>query len=115
MMKCWNYDRGGHGALDMAQGFAQSCNSYFIGLGQQVGKNDIIAMAERLGLGQRTGLYHQGIDEPYGLLPNTMGYTSPAEIANLSIGQGDLLISLFRQPTWCQLSPMAVFSTGSRL
>lgn len=93
MMKCWNYDRGGHGALDMAQGFAQSCNSYFIGLGQQVGKNDIIAMAERLGLGKRTGLYHQGIDEPYGLLPNTMGYTSPAEIANLSIGQGDLLIS----------------------
>ena len=93
MMKCWNYDKGGHGTLNMAQGFAQSCNSYFIGLGQLVGKRDLIAMAERLGLGCRTGLYLQGIDEPYGLLPNTMGYTSSAEIANLAIGQGGLLIS----------------------
>ncbi|HPU44873.1 MAG TPA: penicillin-binding transpeptidase domain-containing protein [Thermoclostridium sp.] len=93
MMKCWNYDRGGHGTLNMAQGFAQSCNSCFISLGQMVGKRDIIAMAERLGLGKRTGLYLQGIGEPYGLLPNTMGYTSAAETANLSIGQGDLLIS----------------------
>lgn len=93
IMKCWNYDQGGHGTLDMTQGFAQSCNTYFIRLGQEVGKRDIIAMAERLGLGRRTGLYLQGIDEPYGLLPNTMGYTSAAEIANLSIGQGDLLIS----------------------
>jgi len=93
MMKCWNYDTGGHGTLDMAQAFAQSCNSYFIGLGQMVGKRDIVAMAEKLGLGKRTGLYLQGIDEPYGLLPNTMAYASAAEIGNLSIGQGDLLIS----------------------
>jgi len=93
MMKCWNYDSGGHGTLNMAQAFAQSCNTYFITLGQLVGKNDIIRMAERLGLGTRTGLYLQGIDEPYGLLPNTMGYASAAEVANLSIGQGDLLIS----------------------
>lgn len=93
MMKCWSYDSGGHGTLDMAQAFAQSCNTYFIALGQEVGRNDIIAMAEKLGLGKRTGLYLQGIDEPYGLLPNTMGYASAAEVANISIGQGDLLIS----------------------
>lgn len=93
MMKCWNYENGGHGTLDMAQAFAQSCNSYFINLGQQLGRNKIIEMAEKLGLGRRTGLYLQGLDEPYGLLPNTMGYASPAEIANLSIGQGELLIS----------------------
>lgn len=93
MMKCWSYDEGGHGTLNMTEAFAQSCNTYFIALGQQVGKNDIIAMADKLGLGRRTGLYLQGMDEPYGLLPNTMGYASPAEVANLSIGQGDLLIS----------------------
>lgn len=93
MMKCWSYDSGGHGTLDMAQAFAQSCNTYFIALGQEIGRNDIIAMAEKLGLGKRTGLYLQGIDEPYGLLPNTMGYASAAEVANISIGQGDLLIS----------------------
>jgi len=93
VMKCWNYDEGGHGTLDMGQAFAQSCNSYFIQLGQMIGKNEIIAMAEKLGFGKKTGLYLQGLDEPYGLLPNTMGYSSPAEVANLSIGQGELLIS----------------------
>ena len=92
-MKCWTYASGGHGTLNMAQAFAQSCNSYFINLGQVVGRNDIAAMAQKFGLGAKTGLYLQGIDEPFGLLPETMGYASAAEIGNLSIGQGDLLIS----------------------
>ena len=93
MMKCWSYASGGHGTLNLAQAFAKSCNSYFINLGQVVGRNEIVSMAAKFGLGTKTGLYRQGIDEPYGLLPSTMGYASAAEIGNLSIGQGNLLIS----------------------
>lgn len=93
MMKCWSYASGGHETLNMAQGFAKSCNSYFINLGQLVGRDAIVDMAAKFGLGRKTGLYRQGIAEPTGALPNTLSQASAAEIGNLSIGQGNLLIS----------------------
>ncbi len=92
-MKCWTYNSGGHGTLNMAQGFSESCNAYFINLGQEVGKDEILNMAEKLGIGRKTGLYRQGVDEPTGLLPNGSDYPSAAEIGNIAIGQGDLLVS----------------------
>lgn len=92
-IKCWDYQAGGHKQLNMAQAFAQSCNVYFINLGLMVGREDILKMAENFGLGKKTGLSLQGISEPSGLLPNNLNTPSQAEIGNLSIGQGQLLVS----------------------
>ena len=77
----------------MAQAFAMSCNSYFINLGQEVGIDKLLDTAELFGFGDKTGLSNQGIAESEGTLPGYLTYTSPAEIGNISIGQGELLIS----------------------
>lgn len=92
-MKCSSYETGGHGNINMAQAFARSCNSYFIHLGQEVGMDKILDTAEKFNLGRKTGLVSQGIEESAGTLPGFLGYASPAEIGNVSIGQGELLIS----------------------
>ena len=92
-MNCWNYEKGGHGTINMAQAFAQSCNSYFINLGLTIGYDAILEMADRFGLGHKTGLDKAGIDEPSGLVPSTIGNAPAAEIGNVSIGQGNLLVS----------------------
>lgn len=92
-MNCWNHEQGGHGTVNMAQAFAQSCNSYFINLGLKIGSDAILEMADRFGLGHKTGLDKAGIDEPSGLVPSTIGSAASAEIGNISIGQGNLLVS----------------------
>jgi penicillin-binding protein 2 len=93
IMKCWNYDQGGCGTLNLPQAFAQSCNSYFIKLGLEVGNDKLIEMAKKLGLGRKSGLSQQGIDEPSGMLPSIIGKVSPVELGNISIGQGKLLVT----------------------
>ncbi len=92
-MKCSSFEDGGHGNINMAQAFARSCNSYFINLGLRLGRDKLLDMAEKFGLGSKTGLIDQGIEEPSGLLPSFLGQASPVEIGNISIGQGELLIS----------------------
>lgn len=92
-MKCWDYVQGGHGTLNMAQAFAQSCNSYFINLGLKTGRDAIVDMAKKFGFGVKTGLYEEGIDEPSGELPGAITPASPVEIGNLSIGQGNILVT----------------------
>ncbi|NLX64283.1 MAG: penicillin-binding protein 2 [Clostridiaceae bacterium] len=93
IMKCTSYEDGGHGDLNMVQAFARSCNSYFIHLGLEIGRDKILAMADRFGLGKKTGLENEGIEESSGTLPSYIGNASPAEIGNISIGQGEILIS----------------------
>lgn len=51
---CWK--RHGHGHVDMIQAIAQSCDVYFYELAMRTGIERIAAMAERLGLGARTGI-----------------------------------------------------------
>lgn len=90
VFKCSSYLQGGHGLLNLEQAFAQSCNSYFIELGQKIGYKGLINMADKFGLGKKTGIGDQGVAEAGGTIPKA-GYHSRADIANLSIGQGALL------------------------
>ncbi|NLM74877.1 MAG: penicillin-binding protein 2 [Clostridiaceae bacterium] len=92
-INCWNHERGGHGELNMPQAFAQSCNSYFIKLGLEIGRDAILEMADNFGFGHITGLSKQGIEEPTGMVPSTIGPAHPAETGNISIGQGPVLVS----------------------
>ena len=89
--KCYSYYVGGHGEIDLERAFALSCNSYFIELGQRIGYRRLLEMAQRFGLGCRTGILEQGIAEAAGNLPDINAYHSRADIANIAIGQGAIL------------------------
>lgn len=82
--------RSGHGVENMSLGFENSCNPYYITLGQKVGGEKILDMAERLGFGSGMSLA-PGIVSPDGNLPDKQTLLQPVAVANFSIGQGDLM------------------------
>jgi penicillin-binding protein 2 len=51
---CWK--KGGHGTVNIISAMAGSCDTYFYDISQRVGIDRIQAMANRLGLGARTGI-----------------------------------------------------------
>ena len=63
---CWK--RGGHGKMNMVQAHMHSCDVYFYEIAKRVGINRIHAMAQRLGVGTKTGLDLPG--ERSGLMPS---------------------------------------------
>ncbi len=89
--KCHTYSSGGHGIIGMKNAFAKSCNTFFIDLGLELGMERIVNMAKLFGFGEKTGLYEQGINESEGNLPDLNGIINNRAIANLSIGQGEML------------------------
>lgn len=91
VFRCHSYANGGHGILSLKQGFAQSCNTYFIDLGLQLGMERLVHYGDLFGFGTTTGLETQGITESAGNLPNRNGIVNNRAVANLSIGQGELL------------------------
>lgn len=80
----------GHGTVNMEEAFAQSCNPYFIYLAQLVGAEKLVQYAKAFGFGQETVLSGL-IQLSSGNLPTVQQLSSPAALANLSIGQGELL------------------------
>ncbi|MHB8064482.1 MAG: peptidoglycan D,D-transpeptidase FtsI family protein [Ruminiclostridium sp.] len=89
--KCSSYEKGGHGTIDINSALAISCNAYFINMALDLGAESIISMSDSLGLGQNTGLSKQGIDEAKGLITPLSDLKNPGDIANISIGQGQIL------------------------
>jgi penicillin-binding protein 2 len=89
--KCSSYDKGGHGSIDFSRAFALSCNPYFIDSAIRSGYKDLVIMADRFGIGRHTGIDRQGMDESSGHLPDPYSYYSNGDIANISIGQGEIM------------------------
>ena len=54
--KCLEFPNGGHGYLTLDDAMAQSCNIYFMILGIRTGIDNISAMANRFGLGVKSGI-----------------------------------------------------------
>jgi penicillin-binding protein 2 len=92
-MRC----HGTHGSTDLEKAIKVSCNSYYYLMGNAAGIDQIVAVGNMLGLGQRTGIPLSG--EAAGILPGrewlaqnhpnhrwSSGYT-----ANTAIGQGFVL------------------------
>lgn len=87
---------------------ARSCNTYFINLGLRAGRDALIAAARDLGVGRLTGIILP--DESAGLMPDpafvranhkrTMG---AGDVANSSIGQGDVLVTPLQMANWMAL------------
>ena len=89
-VKCETGGENGHGVITFEQAFADSCNSAFIQLGQLVGAEAVIEMAERFGLGKT--VLEDFPEEHQGNIM-TLLESEGAAIANLAIGQGETLVT----------------------
>jgi penicillin-binding protein 2 len=97
-MKCWIADKNGsHGTIDLESAIRVSCNAFFYQYGNAAGIDNIVAVGNMLGFGQKSGLPLSG--DAAGILPGPewMRANYPRErwssgqTANASIGQGYVL------------------------
>jgi penicillin-binding protein 2 len=93
-----NWKKTDVGKLTFVQAFTQSCNTWFYQCGLKTKAEPIIQWAHHLGLGQRTGIPLKS--EAKGNIPDDTYMLRvhhrkilPGDIANMSIGQGDILIT----------------------
>ena len=91
--KCHVYNKGGHGILSLKNAVAGSCNTYFIDLGLELGMEKLVETASLFGFGEKTGLSEQGLYETRGNLPDLNGIINDRAVANISIGQGEILVT----------------------
>ena len=80
----------GHGPETMKEAMVDSCNTYFINIGQMLGAEKIVSMAKNLSYGLQSQLA-DGMISSAGNLPALADLKNPADVANLSFGQGTLL------------------------
>jgi len=87
-------DDAGPGDYDFTLALLESSNAYFITNGLWAGMESILSLAQRLHLGERTGLPTR--QETSGIFPSAeqvrMGW-SPGETANICIGQGRMAVT----------------------
>lgn len=80
-VNCWQHS--GHGAENMSDAIANSCNPYFVALGQNLGGDLIREYAYRLGFAEQPLL---GFSTPEPVPPD-FNSAVPADVANASIGE----------------------------
>jgi penicillin-binding protein 2 len=91
--KCWKPE--GHGRVDLTGAIKTSCDVYFYQLGLMLGPDTLLADAQRLGLGEPSGIDIPGEARP-GIGRRIKDYVDASgrsvwyggETLNLSIGQG---------------------------
>lgn len=106
--KIFCHNHSGHGALDMKNGFALSCNPYFIALAKNLGAEKILKTAEKMGFGMTCEL-SPGLIGDSGYLPSPQDIVSSGDLANLSFGQGGLMAT----PLQIALAYLTVASGGN--
>ncbi len=79
----------GHNNVDFYSAMANSCNPYFIELGNMIGGERLINTTKALGFGKSTD-FGNGYRTDAGILPDTNELNSEAAIGNVSFGQGRL-------------------------
>ena len=79
----------GHGEIGLEEAFAESCNAYFIAIGQLLGYETLAEMAHRFGYGEKIDVLGS-ISASKGTF-SAKG--SAISLANMSIGQGELTSS----------------------
>lgn len=84
---CFNSES--HGKENMKQAVANSCNTYFVNLMQQVPQENFLRMVKSLGFGQSFELA-PGLSSDSGALPSLESLKVPRALANFSFGQGEL-------------------------
>lgn len=110
-----NWKKVDVGRLNFRQALTQSCNTWFYQAGLKIGPEPIIDYSRRLGLGRRTGIPLRA--EAAGNIPDNdymlrvhKRTIKGGDVANIAIGQGDILISPLQMA-----QAMAVLANGGDL
>ncbi len=82
-----------HNFTTMKKALAQSCNCYFIKLGQKIGAKRLLSFARSFGFGNEIKLCDSLISTGANLPDEETLCSFPAELANFSFGQGVVLTS----------------------
>ncbi len=93
---CWNRD--GHGPMMLREALMQSCNVYFMQVSRKLGGTRLRAAMEQAGFSHRTGWL---LEERNGNLPRRR--MTEGETALLSIGQGELLVTVLQSAVMVSL------------
>ena len=88
--KC--HEQAGHKFTDLYSGIANSCNTYFYNLALNTDKDRLYNMIKNLKFGNSLMLC-EGIYTSSGYIPKKASLSNNGSLANLSIGQGELLLS----------------------
>ncbi len=88
--RCHNLN--GHGTMNLRSSLAQSCNCYFYNIATSIGGTSIYKTASKLSLGSRIKVA-DNLFTVKGNLPVLNELSSGGTLANLSIGQGNLMAS----------------------
>lgn len=109
----YNWDKKGHGELNLAQALEKSNSVYFYQLGYKLGAEPILAYSRLFGLDKKTGIDLPG--ETTGFVPSSdwkkRTYGSKwfdGDTVNLSIGQGFISVT----PIEMALFYMAIINNG---
>lgn len=93
-----NWKKVPTGPLNFVEALAQSCNTWFFEVGIKTGVERIVQWGEMFGFGQATGLPLRNEDR--GVMPDNdymlrkyKRRMLEGDVANLAIGQGDLLVT----------------------
>lgn len=81
-----------HGELDMRGAVVNSCNTYFIALGNELGANAIFNTAASLGLNRPLRLC-EGFSTATTSFPSALALAQTGELCNHCFGQGTLLLT----------------------
>jgi penicillin-binding protein 2 len=89
---------GRHGPMTLHTAIARSCNTYFYTVGREVGPDAIAIAARKLGLGAEYKLplpsqRYGTVPDPAWMMRRRKTQWAVANTLNMSIGQGDLLVS----------------------
>lgn len=88
--RCHNL--AGHGNMDLCTSLAQSCNCYFYNFAISIGGTQIYKTASKLSLASKIKIA-DNIYTATGSIPSKTALSSNGTLANLSIGQGNLMAS----------------------
>ena len=81
-----------HGEVNLRGALEQSCNTYFIELGQLLGAARILATAEQFGFGTALQLA-PSLRSAAGTLPDAQTLANDGQLASFSFGQGALTVT----------------------
>ena len=112
--RCWKH--GGHGYMNLYNGFVQSCDSYFYKSAEITDVDELASSSRLFGLGSRTGIDMP--NEAPGLVPDRAYYNkrygkgkwTQGFVLNTIIGQGEYLTSVLQM---CRVA--AAIATGGYL
>ncbi len=89
------FDNRVHGALNVRDAIARSCNIFFFELGVRLGIDRLTTYAESLGFGKVTGITDLAGERPGVLLRRQPGRRwNPGDVLTASIGQGHMISPL---------------------